>query len=801
MEPTTIGFSLVALKKLADESGLTELAKKQAENIGQALYKKGLNKTLDKALDLFFKKDEVAALFEQAFQQVAPENARIRRQFLLTVLSDPAISRAIAASEKGTPPTAALLIPLFEKMLPGSDAATNAETLMEGFYRAFGKNPALMSRLQIETRHVIDRMDEDVREIKSSLLARSQPVSERPLFQVPHAPEKFVGRRRDLKALRKRLLQNGGVAPIVGVHGMGGIGKSTLANHFAHLPEVRAHFSAGIIFQFCGDNPLDSLIAELGEKAGLQLGELPPEKALTTLKSHFAQRRCLLILDDVRADDLAALLPGGHTSVVLTSRRRDLALLAENDPIDLDIFSEKECLDLLREFLGRQLDEHSDEARTLCKALGYLPMAVSVAAGLLRDAARMSFARLLENLSDTDSGGLSVLQHRQRNVDHLLQTALDALDCDAELLLCAMAVCAEEGFRFDWPLQVSELPETTAEAALQTLLDRSLLRELDRQQERYQLHTLVRQAAQKRPPSTPLPQRHAEFTEQQFTGWQSNWRTLLDDLPEARQAIAWGMVEQKAEQTFEIAFKGFALCHQTSHLQEALEFMQTYEQFADQLDDKNRLQISYGNQALILKAWGQLEKAMSLHKKKEKLCLKLGNKDSLSKAYSGQGLILDQQGKLKQALVFYQKETKLCKELGDKHGLQRSFGNQALILRKRGQLDEAMQLHKKQEQICIELGNKYSLQISYGNQALILKDWGQLDKALRLLEKKEQICLELGNIVSLAHCYWNMALVLETKQHCLQAREHAAEALRLFTEIGMPREIEAVQELLDSLQE
>ncbi|MCB9512694.1 MAG: tetratricopeptide repeat protein, partial [Deferribacteres bacterium] len=531
------------------------------------------------------------------------------------------------------------------------------------------------------------------------------------------------------------------------------------ANHFTHLPEVRQHFSAGILFQFCGDNPLDSIVSELGDKVGLALGDLPPERALTSLKSHFAQCRCLLILDDVRADDLEALLPGGHCSVMLTSRRRDLAMLAENDPIDLEIFTEKECLNLLREFLGQKLDGHDAEARELCKKLGYLPMAVSVAAGLLRDVARMSFARLLEKLSDPDSGGLSVLQHRQRNVEHLLQTALDALDSEAELLLCAMAVCAEEGFRFEWPLQVSELPEARAETALQTLLDRSLLRELDRDAERYQLHTLVRQVAQKRPPTTPLPPRHAEFAEQQFAEKLTNWRTLLDDLPEARQAILWGVDEKKEYPTFLLGYYGYELCRRTGRLQEALEFMQDYQQFSDQLDDRDRLQRSYGNQALILKAWGKLDEAMKLHKKKEKLCIELGNKDSLQ----------------------------IC------------YGNQALILQAWGQLDEAMKLHKKQEMICIELGNKDSLWRCLTNQATIFRDQKEYGQAIQLLEQVESICGELGSKEGLAYCYWNMATVLHAQKHTTQARERAAEALRLFTEIGMPVQIKAVQKLLESL--
>ena len=85
------------------------------------------------------------------------------------------------------------------------------------------------------------------------------------------------------------------------------------------------------------------------------------------------------------------------------------------------------------------------------------------------------------------------------------------------------------------------------------------------------------------------------------------------------------------------------------------------------------MQISYGNQALILADWGRLEEALELHKKQEAICLELGNKD----------------------------------------GLGASYGNQALILKAWGRLEEAMTLHKKKEAICLELGNKSSLGYCY----------------------------------------------------------------------------------------
>ena len=69
---------------------------------------------------------------------------------------------------------------------------------------------------------------------------------------------------------------------------------------------------------------------------------------------------------------------------------------------------------------------------------------------------------------------------------------------------------------------------------------------------------------------------------------------------------------------------------------------------------------SYGNQALILKAWGRLEEALALLKKQEALCLELGNKDGLGYCYCNWSLLAREQRdrdtereKLAAALVFF----------------------------------------------------------------------------------------------------------------------------------------------------
>jgi tetratricopeptide (TPR) repeat protein len=74
-------------------------------------------------------------------------------------------------------------------------------------------------------------------------------------------------------------------------------------------------------------------------------------------------------------------------------------------------------------------------------------------------------------------------------------------------------------------------------------------------------------------------------------------------------------------------------------LEEAFELLKRAEALCLELGNKDGLQASYDNQAVILKDWGRLEEAMALHKKAEALCLELGIRPDLAYCYWNWGLL------------------------------------------------------------------------------------------------------------------------------------------------------------------
>ena len=247
---------------------------------------------------------------------------------------------------------------------------------------------------------------------------------------------------------------------------------------------------------------------------------------------------------------------------------------------------------------------------------------------------------------------------------------------------------------------------------------------------------------------------------------------------------------------------------------------------------------SYGNQALILQAWGRLEEALALHKKEEAICLELGNRDGLQRSYGNQALILKAWGRLEEALALHKKEEAICLELGNKDGLSQlrqpgadpagvgaagggagaaqegrshlpgvgqqgraesSYGNQALILQAWGRLEEALALHKKEEAICLELGNKDGLQAQLRQPGADPEGVGAAGGgAGAAQEGRKRICLELGKKSGLGYCYWNWGLARAQGDRKTE-KEKLEQALAIFTELKMPRERDAVQAELNKV--
>jgi hypothetical protein len=329
-----------------------------------------------------------------------------------------------------------------------------------------------------------------MRRLKADLL-RLKPAALTGSYTAASLPN-FVGRETELAELKKRLSRPGSLVPIIG---MPGVGKTYLAREF-----IRRH---GALFEAvyeldCQQKDLAALTGELAMKLGLRLeGEAPQVAA--ELRQHLSTKRCLLLLDNVDDEQPGELVPGGRAAVLVTSRSGSIPFLAEYSDLIPPLFSDEEALDLFRRVLGAFPES---AARQLFQRLGHLPIAISVAAGLIEHDLRYT----VESLASLPP--LASLAVGKNHVGQLLTDAIGALGENERNLLAALASCAPAGTRLAFAANVAQLSEPDALNALQGLYSRSLIIELDRPLRRYRLHPLIREAA---PVSQRQRTRHAEL--------------------------------------------------------------------------------------------------------------------------------------------------------------------------------------------------------------------------------------------------------------------------------------------------
>ncbi|NUT04938.1 MAG: SARP family transcriptional regulator, partial [Hamadaea sp.] len=219
------------------------------------------------------------------------------------------------------------------------------------------------------------------------------PVAERSKRprQLPLALPGFVGRGPELAALDSILAGPPVGVAIATISGMPGVGKTTLALHWAHQAADR--FPDGQLYVNLhgyddGDalSPADALAAFL-EALGVPVARIPSsvEARAGLYRSLLATRQTLIVLDNARdADQVRPLLPGSGASAVLVTSRDQLCGLAAAEgahSLTLDVLTTAESLDLLRSRLGAERVAAEPHATAeVIELTGRLPLGLSLVA-------------------------------------------------------------------------------------------------------------------------------------------------------------------------------------------------------------------------------------------------------------------------------------------------------------------------------------------------------------------------------------------------------------------------------------
>jgi DNA-binding SARP family transcriptional activator len=211
--------------------------------------------------------------------------------------------------------------------------------------------------------------------------------------QLPRAIPGFVGRGEHLRCLSAALDQadrQGSSLPIFVISGTAGVGKTTLAVHWAH--SVAERFPDGqILVDLLGFTPSGAPAAPAQViRRLLEMLQVPVEHVPASLDAQvglyhslLADKRVLIVLDNARdPEQIRALLPAGPGCLILVTSRDSLLGLAVSHGarlLTLDVFTDSEAEELIAVGVGSR--PGSDEASVTAEIIRLcdrLPLALAI---------------------------------------------------------------------------------------------------------------------------------------------------------------------------------------------------------------------------------------------------------------------------------------------------------------------------------------------------------------------------------------------------------------------------------------
>ncbi|MFJ6464620.1 AfsR/SARP family transcriptional regulator [Streptomyces sp. NPDC091387] len=265
---------------------------------------------------------------------------------------------------------------------------------------------SLRAELGVEPGAALQEMHERILAADVSLVPPRRPEapqeSASPALRQPARPAQlpadlanFAGRHTDLDRARALLPKDGrppATVVISAIGGMAGIGKTTLAVHWAH--EIADRFPDGQLYlNLRGFHPTgsvmtpDEAIRIFLDALGVPPMQIPTGLAAQTAlyRSMLVHRRVLVLLDNARdTEQVRPLLPAAPGCVVIVTSRNQLTGLVAGEgahPLTLHQLSPAEAYELLaRRLSTERLAAEPQAAAEIIARCARLPLALAIVA-------------------------------------------------------------------------------------------------------------------------------------------------------------------------------------------------------------------------------------------------------------------------------------------------------------------------------------------------------------------------------------------------------------------------------------
>jgi tetratricopeptide (TPR) repeat protein/transcriptional regulator with XRE-family HTH domain len=609
--------------------------------------------------------------------------------------------------------------------------------------------------------------------------------------QLPPDVADFTGRDRTVAALRDALTEDADTrraTPVLAVAGRGGVGKTALGVHVAHL--VAHRFPDGqllVDLRGAEEHPRSAgdVLARFLRALGVEDPAIPedPDDRRDLYRSTVRGRRLLVVLDNA-ADEaqVRPLLPGeARCGVLVTSRWRLLGLEGARHH-DIDVLARDEALVLLSRVAGRaQLvgDQDADEVVEYC---GRLPLAIRIAGARLGASGEGSPRWLRDRLAD-EHRRLDELSAGDLEVRASAALSHRALDPQARRLFGLLGLLAAERPAGWVAAALMDLDPAVADGVLERLVDASLLDVADRGPAgvHYRFHNLLRLYARERAEAEEPADAVDAALDRALGAWLALSEEAEPGLPDTRSvrtpgaAPRWRLPPTSSRELVADPVAWFET--------EWPAIVVAVDQAAALGRDELAWELVAGV-ATFFMLRSRWEPWRAVYDTALRACVAAGNRRGEAHLLLGESTRLLAAADHDRALDLGERALGLLEGIGDRRGEGRALAQLAQILARTGRSDEALQRAGLAAQLALEIGDR-DLEADaklYAGRALL--QLGRTQPARRTLTEFVKLAERAGARRAQAQGYWQLAAVQRADDDLPGAARLLERALAIVRELS-----------------
>ena len=286
--------------------------------------------------------------------------------------------------------------------------------------------------------------------------------------------ENLVGIDARMQEIEMRLCLGSDDFLMVGIWGMGGIGKTTLAR--AIYRKITCQFEACCFFENVGEDLAKEGLIGLQQKFLAQLLEEPNlnMKALTSIKGRLHSKKVLIVLDNVNDPIILKCLVGNYdwfgrgSRIIITTR--DKRLLISHGVLnyyEAQRFNYDEASKFLTPYSLKHKIPCDDFMEVSKEVIGYaqgLPLALEVLGSFLFSMTKEEWRNQLDKLKSTPN----------MKIQEVLKVSYDGLDDKEKNILLDIA-CFFKGEDKDYVMEILDGCGFFSLSGIRALIDKSLV--------------------------------------------------------------------------------------------------------------------------------------------------------------------------------------------------------------------------------------------------------------------------------------------------------------------------------------